>query len=411
MAEQIQFRNGTSSNWSSTNPTLSQGEIGVATDTNIFKIGDGITAWNTLSTAPTTNPSQTISYKSFGDGGDGNVTISSGTTTLTRDMFYNNLTVNGTGSIYTNGYRIFVKGILDLTAAGAGAINFNGSVGASASGSTQGAAGTAVPNGSLGGSLAGSVGAAGSTAVGTASGTAGGTGGNGGSSNTAGSGGTNGTNAGGAGAAGTASTPQLFLRRFETNFLRGVTLVLGGSGGRGGSSGGGDGTNSSGAGGAGGNGGGVVAIFANNIIRSLNTSAGAIQALGGMGGNGGNGSAGVVGGGGGGSGGGGGWVYVAYNTLSGPTVTNFIQADGGNGGNGGNGFGTNNPVLSGGNGGSGGYGGRITLFSIVTQTGLERYGDATTLENPEVTTGNSTSVAFGISGALGGYSGLCRVTI
>ena len=45
---QIQLRRGTSSNWSSTNPTLAQGEPGYITDTNQMKIGDGTTAWNSL---------------------------------------------------------------------------------------------------------------------------------------------------------------------------------------------------------------------------------------------------------------------------------------------------------------------------------------------------------------------------
>jgi len=47
----------------------------------------------------------------FGDGSDGDVTIAS-TTTLTRDMYYNNLTVNSGIALNTNGYRIFVKGTL-----------------------------------------------------------------------------------------------------------------------------------------------------------------------------------------------------------------------------------------------------------------------------------------------------------
>jgi hypothetical protein len=45
---QIQFRRGTASQWSSTNPTLSAGELGYETDTGNFKIGNGSTAWNSL---------------------------------------------------------------------------------------------------------------------------------------------------------------------------------------------------------------------------------------------------------------------------------------------------------------------------------------------------------------------------
>lgn len=49
MAQQIQIRRDTSSNWSSVNPTLAQGELGLETNTGKVKIGDGTTAWNSLS--------------------------------------------------------------------------------------------------------------------------------------------------------------------------------------------------------------------------------------------------------------------------------------------------------------------------------------------------------------------------
>lgn len=48
MAQQIQLRNDTAANWTSSNPTLAAGEMGVETDTDQFKIGDGATAWNSL---------------------------------------------------------------------------------------------------------------------------------------------------------------------------------------------------------------------------------------------------------------------------------------------------------------------------------------------------------------------------
>lgn len=44
-------RNDTAANWTSANPTLSKGEIGIETDTNKFKFGDGVTAWTALSYA------------------------------------------------------------------------------------------------------------------------------------------------------------------------------------------------------------------------------------------------------------------------------------------------------------------------------------------------------------------------
>jgi hypothetical protein len=45
----IQVRRGAASLWTSTNPTLAAGEIGYETDTGLFKIGDGTTAWTSLS--------------------------------------------------------------------------------------------------------------------------------------------------------------------------------------------------------------------------------------------------------------------------------------------------------------------------------------------------------------------------
>lgn len=44
----IQVRRGTASEWTSSNPTLSAGEWGYETNTGRYKIGDGLTAWNSL---------------------------------------------------------------------------------------------------------------------------------------------------------------------------------------------------------------------------------------------------------------------------------------------------------------------------------------------------------------------------
>jgi hypothetical protein len=49
----------------------------------------------------------------FGDGSDGNVTIAVDTT-LTRDMYYNNLTINVGVKLLPDGYRIFVRHTLTL---------------------------------------------------------------------------------------------------------------------------------------------------------------------------------------------------------------------------------------------------------------------------------------------------------
>lgn len=48
MATQIQLRRDTAANWTSANPTLAAGELGLETDTTYYKIGNGSTAWTSL---------------------------------------------------------------------------------------------------------------------------------------------------------------------------------------------------------------------------------------------------------------------------------------------------------------------------------------------------------------------------
>ena len=48
MAVRIQFRRDTAANWTSANPTLAAGELGLETDTSYYKIGNGSTAWTSL---------------------------------------------------------------------------------------------------------------------------------------------------------------------------------------------------------------------------------------------------------------------------------------------------------------------------------------------------------------------------
>jgi hypothetical protein len=44
----IKLRRGTASAWTSANPVLSAGEMGIETDTQRSKFGNGTTAWNSL---------------------------------------------------------------------------------------------------------------------------------------------------------------------------------------------------------------------------------------------------------------------------------------------------------------------------------------------------------------------------
>jgi hypothetical protein len=48
MPTKIQIRRGTAAQWTSANPVLLSGEQGFETDTKNTKIGDGVTAWNSL---------------------------------------------------------------------------------------------------------------------------------------------------------------------------------------------------------------------------------------------------------------------------------------------------------------------------------------------------------------------------
>lgn len=48
MANRIQLRRDSSANWASTNPILAQGELGIESNTLKFKLGDGSSAWNSL---------------------------------------------------------------------------------------------------------------------------------------------------------------------------------------------------------------------------------------------------------------------------------------------------------------------------------------------------------------------------
>lgn len=48
MAVKLQLRRGTASEWTSADPLLSEGELGLETDTGKFKVGDGVNNWTEL---------------------------------------------------------------------------------------------------------------------------------------------------------------------------------------------------------------------------------------------------------------------------------------------------------------------------------------------------------------------------
>ena len=212
----------------------------------------------------------------WSNGVDGDVTISSGTTTLTRPMYYRNLTITG-GELQADGYRIHVSGTLyltggSITAPRTGIGEYNWGIGNLASGPTV------TGNGIAGSALARADGGAGG-----AGGTSGGAGG----------------------------TITARIRPTAYHWITGQVPAGGASGG----SGGGGGTS-----GSGGAGGGRLVIIARNIFNGATISA--------NGADGGNGTGGC----GGGGGGGGGLVYVVCDNYSG----NVPVALGGSGGTGAN---------------------------------------------------------------------------
>lgn len=294
----------------------------------------------------------------FGTGADGAVTISSGTTTLTRDMQYSNLTLSGAGTVNTNGFRIFVSGTLDISASAAGAI-----VGPANSGVSR----------SIGAGMGPSLGVAGGTGIGAA-----GLPGNhsingfaiGGDVGASGAGGSAlaGVTLGGAAGAAQASylrynflitTPTIQLIFYQSG-NQALWPILGGLGGGSGGAGAGDGTSAGGSSGAGGRGGTLIAIYGRFIQRGTNTNTSIIQCTGSSGGAAGNAAGGNAGGAGGSAGGGGGMVYIVAEAMLGSTIVNAIDVSGGAGSAGGNGLGTG----TGGNGGSGGNGGNVQVLVL-----------------------------------------------
>ena len=316
---------------------------------------------------------------SFGDGSDGTATCDGVTAvtgmslvgsiyTMTRDVYFDNLTIDAGISVKPGGYRIFVKGILTVNGTvdgsgedggdgGAGSINNN-----YGDGYGLGGAGKSYSDGYLKGSVASGAGGNGGCSVNfnpTEAGSPGGDGNN--TTNSLGSnaGGTAGNggrveNLGGvAGTAGTATGANVSLiANWHLATLldissTGATIKFdnsaSGAGGGGGASGGASEWTSgtAGAGGGGGAGGGIgriVAIYARKIILGPASS---LTVNGGDGGDGGRGGdAGQIvidhgyissgGGGGGGAGGNGGVLIYVYNVLvdNGGTITASAGAGG-----------------------------------------------------------------------------------
>jgi len=260
----------------------------------------------------------------FGDCSDGDVTIAAGTTTLSREMHYGNLTLAAGASLKTAGNRIFVNGTLTYNVGAS--INDNGNAGNGAVGGAGWAA-----RGYLGGA-SGAGGAGWSmVSVNQANGNAGTSSGGSSSLNnsniapTGGAGGNSTTRTGGVGGTAPQPTPS---QKWSGRWLDGRATngaFNGGSGGGGGALTVTAYTSGTFISGGGGSGGGIVWVAARHIVGggigfSANGGAGA------------NGSVGVgTGTCAGGGGGGGGNVTVICKSYTGP-VSLYVMGGGGGSG-------------------------------------------------------------------------------
>jgi hypothetical protein len=111
MAQQIQLRNDLAATWTSNNPTLAVGEMGIETDTDKFKLGDGATAWTSLGyggikgVVAATSP----------------VTYNSGTSTVGIDQTAINITTSQISDITSTAAEL---NILDGVTATSAELNF-----------------------------------------------------------------------------------------------------------------------------------------------------------------------------------------------------------------------------------------------------------------------------------------------
>lgn len=100
----IKLRRGTATEWTTANPILAAGEMGIETDTRKFKFGDGTTAWNTLAYA-----------SAGGGGGTGDVTAAGDNKFTGKNTF--------TGEVNITGAPLTVDGLATLNQATASYLN------------------------------------------------------------------------------------------------------------------------------------------------------------------------------------------------------------------------------------------------------------------------------------------------
>lgn len=269
-----------------------------------YQTGTNVT-WHKMSelVGPDTGWVPLVMRDLFGDGSDGDVVIGAGTTTLAREMYYRNLTIQNAGILALANFRIWVRDTLTIDVGGllhsnGAAATTNAAVGAhtarcgtvagGASGAGQNAAGSAGTNTTM-------------TFPGyTPSGGAGG----------AGSGGAGG--AGGVASTVVATSTSIGHIRSLLAGMSGQHLRSPNTACQPGCGGGGGGGSGAAPGGGGGQGAGALVVNARNLVNN-----GTIECRGGAG------AAGTVANSGGGGGGGGGLAVVTahYRAGGSPVVT------------------------------------------------------------------------------------------
>ena len=68
---QLQFRRDTAARWTANNPLMQSGEMGLETDTGLFKIGDGTLLWRALPYGGLSGPTGPTGPGTSGTGGTG----------------------------------------------------------------------------------------------------------------------------------------------------------------------------------------------------------------------------------------------------------------------------------------------------------------------------------------------------
>jgi len=128
MADMIQIRRDTAANWTSVNPVLAQGELGIETDTLKIKAGDGTTVWNSLGYLIDTGGYGTVTSVGVVGGSTGLTTTggpitTSGNITLTGTLAVANggtgvTTSTGTGAVVLSTSPVLVTPALGTPSSG-----------------------------------------------------------------------------------------------------------------------------------------------------------------------------------------------------------------------------------------------------------------------------------------------------